>query len=61
VEKSRFTYHDGKVISGSYKIEGDRITATASNGRTRIASLEDSMLSSETLAKVLLLQLHHEV
>jgi hypothetical protein len=58
--KIRFTYLDGKVISGIYEVEGDMVTATASNGRTRIASLEDSMLSPEILAKVLLLHMHQD-
>ena len=36
------------------------ITVTASDGRTKTAEIEDSMLSPETLAKMLLLQLHQE-
>jgi hypothetical protein len=38
------------------------VTVTASDGRTTKGVIEDSMLSAETLAKTLLLQLYrHEV
>ena len=36
------------------------ITVTSPDGRTKTAEIEDSMLSPETLAKVLLLQLQQQ-
>jgi hypothetical protein len=49
---------DGKRISGRYAVEDGIVTVTASNGRITKGVIEDSMLSPETLARVLLLQLH---
>jgi hypothetical protein len=49
---------DGKRISGRYVVKDGMVTVTASDGRTTRAVIEDSMLSPETLAKTLLLQLH---
>jgi hypothetical protein len=36
------------------------ITVTAHDGRRKMAEIEEGMLSPETLAKMLLLQLHQE-
>ena len=48
------------TISGEY-VEGDGMgTVTASDGRTTTGVIEDSMLTAETLAKTLLLQLHRK-
>jgi hypothetical protein len=49
---------DGKRISGSYVVRDGMVTVTASDGSTTTGVIEDSMLSAETLAKTLLLQLH---
>jgi hypothetical protein len=49
---------DGKSISGHYVVRNGRVIVTASDGRTTRAAIEDSMLSPETLARTLLLQLH---
>jgi hypothetical protein len=49
---------DGKRISGQYVVKDGMVTVTASDGRTTRGVIEDSMLSPETLAKTLLLQLH---
>ena len=57
-EEVSFTYPDGTVISGRFEIEGGVITVTAADGRVMKASIEDSMLSPETLAKVLLLKMY---
>jgi hypothetical protein len=52
---------DGKRMSGRYVVRDGMVTVTASDGRTTTGVIEDSMLSPETLAKTLLLQLHrHE-
>jgi hypothetical protein len=53
-----FTYLDGKVISGRFEVEAGVATVTTSDGLVTKASIEDSMLSPETFAKVLLLQMH---
>ena len=49
---------DGKRVSGDYVVMDGIVTVTASDGRTTRGVMEDSMLSPETLAKTLLLQLH---
>ena len=49
---------DGKHISGRFKVSHGTITATAIDGRTKTVEIEESMLSPETLARMLLLQLH---
>ena len=36
------------------------ITVTASDGRTKTAKIDEGMLRHETLAKMLLLQMHRE-
>jgi hypothetical protein len=48
----------GNRISGQYEVKDGMVTVTASDGRTTTGVLEDSMLTVETLAKTLLLQLH---
>jgi hypothetical protein len=48
----------GKPISGRYVLRDGIVIVTASDGRTTRAAIEDSMLSPDTLAKTLLLQLH---
>jgi hypothetical protein len=45
-------------LSGHYVVSDGKVVVTASDGRTTTAVIETSMLSSETLAKMLLLQLH---
>ena len=49
---------DGKSISGHYVLRNGVVIVTASDGRTTRAAIEESMLSPETLARTLLLQLH---
>jgi hypothetical protein len=52
---------EGKHISGHYVVKDGMVTVTAFDGRTTKGVIEDSMLSAETLAKTLLLQLYrHE-
>jgi hypothetical protein len=50
----------GKRVSGRYVVREGSLTVIASNGRTATAVTENSMLSPDTLAKALLLQLHHD-
>jgi hypothetical protein len=49
---------DGKSISGHYVLKNGIVIVTASDGRTTRAAIEESVLSPETLARTLLLQLH---
>ena len=49
---------DDKRLSGHYVVSDGMVVVTASDGRTTRGVIEDSMLSPETLAKTLLLQLH---
>jgi hypothetical protein len=49
---------DGKAVMGHYVLRDGVVIVTASDGRTTRATVEDSMLSLETLAKTLLFQLH---
>ena len=50
----------GNRISGQYVMRDGMVTVTASDGRTTTGVIEDSMLTAETLAKTLLLQLHRK-
>jgi hypothetical protein len=59
-EKISFQDTDGKRLSGLFNVSGGMITVTAPDGRTKTAGIEDSMLSPQTLARVLLLQLQQE-
>jgi hypothetical protein len=59
-EKISFKDPNGKHLSGLFNVSGGRITVTAPDGRTKTAAIEESMLSPETLARVLLLQLQQE-
>jgi hypothetical protein len=49
---------EGKRISGRFVVKDGMVTVTASDGRTMRGVIEESLLSPETLAKTLLLQLH---
>ena len=46
--------------SGLFDVSHGVITVTASDGRTKMAEIEEDTLSPETLAKMLLLQLHQQ-
>jgi hypothetical protein len=59
-EKISFEEPNGKRLSGLFNVSGGMITVTAPDGRTKTVQIEESMLSPETLAKVLLLQLQQE-
>jgi hypothetical protein len=51
---------DGNRIPGQYVMKDGMVTVTASDGRTTTGVIETSMLTAETLAKTLLLQLHRK-
>jgi hypothetical protein len=57
-EKISFPDANGKPVSGRFEVSKGMITVTASDGRTKTVEIEESMLSRETLARMLLLQLH---
>ena len=59
-EKISFEDPNWKRLSGLFNVSGGMITVTAPDGRTKTAGIEESMLSPEILAKVLLLQLQQE-
>jgi hypothetical protein len=59
-DKITFQDGDGKPISGRFDVSHGIITVTAHDGRTKMAEIEEGMLSPETLVKMLVLQLHQE-
>jgi hypothetical protein len=59
-EQIGFQDANGKRISGRFDVSHGMITVTARDGRTKKVEIEEGMLSPETLAKMLLLQLHQE-
>ena len=59
-EKISFHDTDGKQVSGRFTVSHGTITVTASDGRMKTVEIDESMLSPETLAKMLLLQMHRE-
>jgi hypothetical protein len=48
----------GETVSGRFEVSEGLITVTQPDGRKTTADIEESMLSPEILAKVLLLQMH---
>jgi hypothetical protein len=56
--KISFDDIDGKNVSGQFEVSDGKITVTAPDRRTKTVDVDDSMLSMETLAKMLLLQMH---
>ena len=59
-EKLSFKLASGKTFSGQLEVKNGIVTVTTSDGRTRSAAIEDSMLDAETLAKTLLFQLRED-
>ena len=51
---------EGIRISGRYVVKDGMVIVTVSDGRTTTGVIAESMLSPETLAKTLLLQLHRD-
>jgi hypothetical protein len=54
------TFQDitGEPVSGRFEVSEGLITVTLPDGRKTTADIEESMLSPEILARVLLLQMH---
>jgi hypothetical protein len=59
-KKISFKDANGATISGKLEVSGGIFTVTALDGRTKAAKYEEGTLSGETLARMLLLQLHQE-
>jgi hypothetical protein len=59
-EKVKIRDARGKLVSGSYEVREGMITVTASDGRTKTADVEESLLNTETLARSLLILLQNE-
>ena len=57
-EKISFSDASGTSIHGNYELAGGVITVTTADGLSKTADVDNSMLSPETLAKMLLLQMH---
>ncbi len=51
---------EGNRIGGRFVVNQGVVTVTISGGRSRTAHIDGSMLSVETLAKTLLLQLNQD-
>jgi hypothetical protein len=59
-EKISFADANGTNIHGNYELAGGVITVTAADGGSKTADVDGSLLSPETLAKMLLLQMHQQ-
>jgi hypothetical protein len=59
-EKISFQDADGKTVSGRFEVSDGVVIVTARDGRTKKMEIEEGALSPETLAKMLLLQLHQQ-
>ena len=59
-EKFSFKDGEGRTFSGRFEVKNGIVTVTTSDGRTRSAAIEESMLGPETLAKTLLVHLHQD-
>jgi hypothetical protein len=60
-EEISFSDANGHSIHGNYEVNNGVLTVTTADGLSKTADVGDSMLSPETLARMLLLQMHqHE-
>jgi hypothetical protein len=57
-EEITFQDTTGENVSGQFEISDGLITVTLSDGRRTTTDIQESMLSPETLARMLLLQMH---
>ena len=51
-------HKNAALVSGQFEVSEGLITVTLSDGTKTTADIEESMLSPETLARMLLLQMH---
>jgi hypothetical protein len=59
-EQISFRDANGRRVSGCFEVSHGIITVIASDGRMKTADIDEAVLGPETLAKMLLLQLHQE-
>ena len=59
-KKLSFEDGEGRVFSGWFEVKNKIVTVTNSDGRTRSAAIEESMLGPETLARTLLFHLYDD-
>ncbi len=60
-EEISFSDANGTNIHGNYEVADGVLTVTTDDGLSKTADIDDSMLAPETLARMLLLQMHqHE-
>ena len=57
-EEISFVDTSGRPVSGYFEVSEGLITVTSSDGTKTTADIQESMLSTETLARMLLLQMH---
>ena len=57
-EEISFQDITGELVSGRFEVSEGLITVTLPDGRKTTADIEESTLSPEILARVLLLQMH---
>jgi hypothetical protein len=57
-EKISFVDTSGRPVSGYFEVSEGLIIVTSSDGTKTTADIQESMLSTETLARMLLLQMH---
>jgi hypothetical protein len=57
---TEITFQDitGEPVSGRFEVSEGLITVTLSDGTSKTADIEESMLSAEILARALLLQMY---
>ena len=56
--KNQLRRHFGQTGIGAFEVSEGLITVTSSDGTKTTADIQESMLSTETLARMLLLQMH---
>jgi hypothetical protein len=56
--KIDFVDATGKAVAGHFEVSDGIIIVTSSDGRTKMANVDESMLGTETLAGILLLQMN---
>jgi hypothetical protein len=59
-EEISFSDANGTSIHGNYELTNGVVTVTTADGLSKTADVDNSMLSPETLAKMLLLQMHQQ-
>jgi hypothetical protein len=58
--KVSFKALDGTIISGWFEVNDGKVTVTAPDGRVITVGTEEAMLGAETLARMILFQMHQK-